>query len=123
MLGPDPALDLPPAQELPPADVGHPAGPGVAPLPLPMQGRRRMPLLPRRSPRLAATEEPLYVSAVEKSSLLKKRKMEGSGRRPSVPNSGALPMELLEVVTTSSDAPPLPLDDLRHLGIANGVTE
>ena len=56
----------------------------------------------------------------EKASMLKKHKMEGSTRRPPPSAPGALPCKILEVSATVDG--PLPLEDLRELGLACGVT-
>ena len=75
-----------------------------------------------RSPRIAASEDPLYISTVQKASRLKKRKMEGSGRASPPTLSGTLPVELLDLVGDFAVAPSLPLEDAREVGSACGVS-
>ena len=82
---------------------------------------------PRRSPRIAASEEPCFLSMLHKAALLKKHKLEGGRLRASMHpaaasvHPAAFPQEILEVAASSTDH--ISLSDLKILGAACDVPD
>ena len=101
-LVPAPAAELAPALA-PAADLAPAPAPAADDAPLPAAGAFLAPPPParRRSARLAAAEEPCFLSMLDKAALLRKRKTEG-GARTRDAHPDALALELLEVAVALS---------------------
>jgi len=88
----------------------------------------------RQSPRIARSEDPNYVPMVDKATNLKRRKLEGAGKKVAAATvpvcaphdkrgrpSGTLPAELVELAKDAAN--PLAIEDTLDLAAACGVDE